>query len=261
MTRRVVSAFIGIPVLLAAIWLGEPWYSLLIATIAVWAAWEFYRMAGTPQPLTIFGILWTLLFIINASSSSPGTTQLLITAMVVLPLIGLILRSPTGNAWTHWASTMAGILYTGWMLSHLIWLRAFPDGRDWVILTVFSTFAADTAAFFVGRAWGKRLLAPSISPGKTCEGAIAGFLSAVIAAILLALVLGLSASYLQVLIIGSLVGVFAQFGDLGESMLKRGAGVKDAGKLIPGHGGILDRLDSVVFSAVVVYYYLVWIVL
>lgn len=263
MNQRVLSALVGIPILLAAIWFGEPWYSLLIAAIALAAALEFFRMApaNIGRALTLFGVLWTELFILNAYYPTPRSTPLLITSSVVIPLLWLTFRSRTENASTQWAWTMSGILYTGWMLGHLVWLRALSDGREWVILTIFAAFAADTTAFFVGSAWGKRPLAPSISPGKTWEGAIAGFLAAVIAAILLALIFRLPINYPQVLIIGSLIGVFGQLGDLGESMLKRSAGVKDAGRLIPGHGGILDRLDSVVFSVVVVYYYLTWAIL
>jgi len=161
----------------------------------------------------------------------------------------------------NWVWTLAGIIYIGWMLSHFIPLRGLEGGRDWVLFALFATFAADTSAFFAGRLWGSHSLASAISPGKTWEGAIGGFLGAIAAAlILIAILPSLSIPYWQGIVLGALVGIFAQLGDLSESMLKRSAGVKDAGKLIPGHGGILDRLDSIVFTVVVVYYYVIWVI-
>jgi phosphatidate cytidylyltransferase len=148
----------------------------------------------------------------------------------------------------------------GWLLGHWVLLMnsSHWDGRDWVLLAVFSTFAVDTAAYFAGRRFGRHSLAPAISPGKTWEGAVAGFLAAPGAVMLLAHVLGLEMGVERLALIGVLVGVFAQVGDLAESKLKRVTGVKDSGGLIPGHGGILDRLDSIVLTGVVVYYCLSW---
>ncbi|MDY6917761.1 MAG: CDP-archaeol synthase [Chloroflexota bacterium] len=112
----------------------------------------------------------------------------------------------------------------------------------------------------LGRAWGRHPLAPRVSPGKTWEGTIGGFLAAIAACLILAAVLPSVAVGWKVAVLGVLIGVFAQLGDLAESMLKRSAGVKDASRLMPGHGGLLDRLDSIIFSVVVVYYYVLWVV-
>ena len=131
-------------------------------------------------------------------------------------------------------------------------------GRDWVLITLLSTFAVDTTAYFVGRAFGKHKLAPNISPGKTWEGAIGGLTAGMAAVIILSLALGVEMGYGPLIIIGVLIGTIAQVGDLAESKLKRVTGVKDSGAIIPGHGGILDRLDSVVLTGVVVYYCLEW---
>ena len=133
-------------------------------------------------------------------------------------------------------------------------------GRDWVLLALFATFAVDTTAYFVGRAWGRHKMAPTISPGKTWEGAVGGLVGAIVAVIALALLLDIDISYSEMVILGFLIAVFAQLGDLAESKLKRSMGVKEAGNLIPGHGGILDRLDSIVFTGVVVYYCLRWFI-
>jgi phosphatidate cytidylyltransferase len=149
------------------------------------------------------------------------------------------------------------------MLSYWIGLNALENGRELVYLAVFTTFVNDIGAFFIGRAWGKHKLASTISPGKSWEGAIGGFLSAIIGALVIFAILTqfftLPFAYWQVILLGCLVGIFAQLGDLAESLLKRNMGAKDSGKLLPGHGGILDRLDSVIFVGPMVYYYVIWV--
>ena len=124
-----------------------------------------------------------------------------------------------------------------------------------VFLALFTTFSSDTTAFFVGRALGKHHLAPRISPGKTWEGAIAGVFGSIIVSLILVNLFGLPLSYGWTILLGLLVSIFGQLGDLVESLLKRNMGVKDSGRLISGHGGFLDRIDSVVFAGIVVYYY------
>ena len=156
-----------------------------------------------------------------------------------------------------WAASLAGIFYLGWLLSYWV-LIMNSYGRDWIYLALFSTFAVDTTAYFVGRAWGRRKMAPTISPGKTWEGALGGLVGAIAGVIVLALLLDVDISYAEMVLLGFLIAVFAQLGDLAESKIKRSMGVKEAGNLIPGHGGILDRLDSIVFTGVVVYYCLRW---
>jgi phosphatidate cytidylyltransferase len=151
---------------------------------------------------------------------------------------------------------MAGILYIGWMLSYWVDLRSLEDGRELVFLAMFTTFASDTSAFFVGRAWGKHALAPSISSGKTWEGAVGGLLSSIVVTLILGVIFKLPFSYWQIALLGFIISIFAQLGDLAESLLKRNTGVKNAGKLMPGHGGILDRIDSLIFTGVIVYYFL-----
>jgi len=158
---------------------------------------------------------------------------------------------------------MAGVLYIGWLLSYLVSLRGLEDGRNWIFLALFTTFASDTAAFFIGRALGRHPLAPNISPGKTWEGAVGGVLGAVLVSLFFVLPTPLSLNpYLnwgQAILLGLLVSVFGQIGDLTESLLKRNVGVKDSGTLIPGHGGVLDRVDSIVFAGVVVYYFALFV--
>ena len=219
--------------------------------------------ASKVPPLTYFGLIWTLLFILSPHFDYDTLIPLLLTSAVILPLIWLLLRPQKEGAFISWAWTIAGILYVGWLLSYLVALRGVDDGRNWVFLALFVTFASDTAAFFVGRAVGKHHLAPSISPGKTWEGAIAGVFGAIIVSLLFTLPHPLYLqhfNYWQAILLGLLVSIFGQLGDLVESLFKRNMGVKESGKLIPGHGGFLDRMDSVVFAGIVVYYYVIWVI-
>ncbi len=180
----------------------------------------------------------------------------------MLSLIWLLLRPRKNEAFAGWAWTIAGILYIGWLFSFMVALRDQPDGRNWVFLALFGTFASDSAAFLIGSTLGKHHLAPTISPRKTWEGTCAGILAAIIVSLLFLLPtpFQLNIPYWQAIIIGLLISVFGQLGDLVESLFKRNMGVKDSGRLIPGHGGALDRMDSIVFAGVVVYYYLIWVI-
>ena len=264
--KRIITALCGIPLLIAVIWFGEPWFTILVAIWGLLAVFEFYSMvaASKVSPLTYFGLIWTLLFILSPHFDYDILIPLLLTSAVILSLIWLLLRPQKERAFTGWVWTIGGILYIGWLLSHFVALRGLDDGRNWVFLALFTTFTSDTAAFFVGRALGKHHLAPRISPGKTWEGAIAGVFGAIIVSLFFTLpklftipnpVYLQNFSYWQAILLGLLVSIFGQLGDLVESLLKRNMGVKESGKLIPGHGGILDRIDSVVFAGIVVYYY------
>jgi len=259
--QRIITALWGIPLLIAAVWFGKPWFTLFVAIWGLLAILEFYRLVAVSKPpLTYFGLIWTLLFILSPHFKYEFLTPLLLSSAVILSLICLLFLPQKEGAFTSWAWTMAGILYVGWLLSYFVALRGLDAGRDWVFLALFTNFGSDTTAFFVGRALGRHHLAPRISPRKTWEGAIAGVFGAVIASLVLVKLLNLPLSYGQAILLGLTISVFGQCGDLVESLLKRNMGVKDSGKLIPGHGGILDRMDSVVFASLVVYYYVIWAV-
>jgi phosphatidate cytidylyltransferase len=287
MKLRVLTAVVGIPLLLAFVyfdfsvetsWFSQvPLFILAVGAAAALGAWEFYglgRHAGA-RPLTIFGIVWAVLFVVAALfngelASSPEAASHadwavggLLASAAVLPVVWLfVFRRDT---WLQsWVWTLAGILYLGWMVGHYVMLRQLDHGRELVILALFTTFACDTSAFFVGRAWGRHHMTPRISPHKTWEGAAGGFAGAVAAAAALCYLLNLGGwslplSYLEAVAVGGLIGVAAQLGDLLESLLKRRAGVKDSGNLLPGHGGVLDRIDSLVFTGVIVYYFVLWV--
>jgi phosphatidate cytidylyltransferase len=273
--QRVLSAVIFVPILFASIWFGNPWFSIVVAIAALLGVIEFYALVARREwhPLTFFGTLWTLFFIFNAYYAPKYSsnniyilvTSALIASAVALSLVRvLFLRSFGEKVMVSWAASVAGIFYMGWLLSYwVLIMNSYGgdwNGRDWVILALFSTFAVDTTAFFIGRAWGRHKMAPTVSPGKTWEGAIGGLVGAIVAVVALALILDIDISYSEMVVVGVLIAVFAQLGDLAESKLKRTMGAKEASNLIPGHGGILDRLDSIVFTGVVVYYCLRWFI-
>ena len=257
--HRVITALLGIPLLVAVIWFGEPWFTILVAVWGVLTVFEFFRLVAASKvlPLIYFGLVWTLLFILTPHFDYGLVTPPLLASAVVLSLIWILLRPQKETAFASWAWTIAGILYVGFLLSYLVALRGLDAGRDWVFFALFTTFGSDTAAFFVGRGWGKHHLAPAISPSKTWEGAIGGGMGAILVSLIFILPtpLSLPLNFWQAALGGLLVSIFGQLGDLVESLFKRNVGAKDSGKLLPGHGGALDRLDSVLFAGVVVYYY------
>jgi len=271
--KRIITSLWFVPLLVIVVWFGgEPGFTALMVIFGILAALEFYRMVAMSKapPLTYFGLIWTALFILSRNSELLAileprfnlslVTPLLLASAVVLSLIGLLSRRQKEGAFTSWAWTIAGILYVGWLLSHLVALRGLDAGRNWVFFALFTTWASDTTAFFIGRKLGRHKLAPNISPGKTWEGATGGILGAIIVSILFftATPFHLPLTYWQAIPLSILVSIFGQVGDLVESLLKRNMGVKDSGKLLPGHGGVLDRMDSIIFAGIVVYYYVIW---
>ena len=271
--KRIITSLWFVSLLVIVVWFGrEPGFTALMVIFGILAALEFYRMVAMSKapPLTYFGLIWTALFILSRNSELLAilesylkpvpVTPFLLTAAVVPPLLWLLSRRQKEGAFTSWAWTIAGILYVGWLLSHLVALRGLDAGRNWVFFALFVTWASDTTAFFIGRRFGRHKFAPNISPGKTWEGAMGGILGAIIVSILFftATPFHLPLTYWQAIPLSILVSIFGQVGDLVESLLKRNMGVKDSGKLMPGHGGVLDRMDSIIFAGIVVYYYVIW---
>jgi phosphatidate cytidylyltransferase len=263
--QRVITAAVGVPIIVITIWFGDPWFSILIAAATLAGTYEFYRMANFDRrdPLLYLGLLWALALVLSPHYSSIGFLSIVVTATMLISLICLLCRSPRENAFSNWAWMIVGALYVGWMLSYWLNLCDLPDGQSWVYLAMLTIFANDTGAFFVGRARGRHKLLPAISPAKTWEGAIGGLISAILGAIVITMILNLISpftfKYWQIILLGFLVSLFAQLGDLAESLLKRNMEVKESGNLLPGHGGILDRFDSLIFVGAVVYYYVVWV--
>jgi phosphatidate cytidylyltransferase len=258
LAQRVLSALVGIPVLVALVAWGPAWlFTVLVLGLAVGAQLELYRMFGAAgveadrAPGLLLGALVVLAFAAGRSVLLPLALSL---AVIVVVALGLRRDAASERAWAGVTLTLLGVCYCAWLLGHAIWLRALPDGRALTLFALGVTWCGESAAYFVGRRVGRHRLAPRLSPGKTVEGAVAQLIASVAAALagapFVPLVLPEAAA------IGVLLGVVGQLGDLSESFLKRSAGAKDAGHLIPGHGGLLDRLDSLLFNVPALYYWL-----
>ena len=265
MLPRVLTAAAGLPVLLAAGWFGVPWLTVLVAVAAILSVREFYRLFHTDDvslPVAL-GSLWALVFLAAQQlSDSTGTFLAACGGAIIVGTIVSILWIIGAYRGRHplraFAFLVLGPVAIGLSLAHVLALREFGvsdgSGRGWLLLALLVTFASDTGAFFVGHAVGRHPMAPSVSPSKTWEGAAGGFVAAVLAAVALATLLDLSIAPWQRLVTGACIGIAAQGGDLIESKLKRISQVKDAGSIIPGHGGILDRLDSLSLSIPTAFY-------
>ena len=281
MLQRSLTALVGIPILVGAIWLGAPWLTVLVVAVGLATIWELYRMtpAGVgPLPI-VLGAAWVLAMLSGAQAASGRDNFLIISGGVLaagsfVALLWFIAfyrgddsvgnkNIPIGLGYL-----ILGPIYVGFLLAHALMLREITGsgaeiegtsdfGRSWLLFALLVTFAVDTGAYLVGRSVGRRPMAPSISPNKTWEGSLGGFASAVAAALVLGLVFDLGVPAWQQAVIGGVVGVVGQWGDLIESKLKRIADLKDASSIIPGHGGLLDRLDSVLLTLPAVYYLIV----
>ena len=262
--QRLITALCGIPILIVVIWFDKPlpWFTIFMALWGAVAVYEFYNIIASSKvpPLTYFGIIWTVFFILSPHFEYGFLPLLIFASSVFLSPLLLMLRRRKELFFASWLWTMAGILYVGWLLSYLVALR-LEVGREWVLLAFFTVFGSDTTAFFIGKALGRHRLAPRISPAKTWEGAIGGLFGAVIVSLIVVTVFSMPLSFGQAIFLGFLVSIIAQLGDLLESLFKRKTGTKESGRLLPGHGGLLDRMDSVVFAGVVVYLYYVIVVL
>lgn len=254
---RILVALIGIPILLGASFLGGWWLTLLVATIACISLLEFYQLATrlNLKPAVIAGVFGGLTLVI-AAYINMGMVSWLGVVVTVGALIVFLINFPRMGL-ADIAVTLLGIWYIGGLMAYLPLIRLLPGGSGALIMTFFFTWAYDTGAYFCGSLFGRRHLWPRISPKKTRAGVIGGVIGTLVVAVALGPLLLPSLLSPWVLAgLAVLVAIAAQTGDLLESGLKRQAGVKDSGWLLPGHGGFLDRFDSLLMVAPVIYYYL-----
>ena len=238
------------------IWLGDPWFSLVACAAAVVAVFEFYRIAKHQniQPLIYPGIFFTILFVLQYHSPVPQTLAVLFALLVVLPLVWVLFKHDKDSTFINVAWTIMGVLYTGYMLSFYINIRNLPNGMAWAFLVLTCTAMCDVFAYAIGSRLGKHALLSSVSPGKTIEGALGGIAGSILFAVLLGILFNLPLNYPGMVLAGIIIGVFAEIGDLVESLLKRNMQAKDAGNILPGHGGMLDRIDSHLLVGPVAYF-------
>ncbi len=251
---RLASAIILIPIILGAVLLGGPPFLGLILAVVLICGYEFFdmtRRAGY-KPHFIFGLGLIVLLIAVAVVDSIRLRDAFAVAVVLSLLVAIFYRT---DKWIiNWGLTLAGALYIGVLGTYFVLVRALPNGQFWTSVLLLTTWATDTAAYIAGKSIGRHGFFTAISPKKTWEGAIGGWVAATVVMLVLGSLGGLPP--LVALGLGLGVGIAASFGDLAESVIKRQLGAKDSGNLVPGHGGLLDRVDSLLFAAVFGYYYL-----
>jgi phosphatidate cytidylyltransferase len=270
LAKRVLFAIAAIPVVAGAVWLGDAPLTILLSIAAALAAWEYARIAESAGARPMMG--WTIalaaLLPLAAHASRLGyrLPPLSWMAMLIPLLLSIALwrRGSEGKPIGSVATTLFGAAYTGGMLAFVYALRYHRftvdalGGTLLVALPVVLTWLNDSGAFFFGKAFGKKKLMPSVSPGKTWAGAVGALGVSVLSTWLLVRFVigpltGLGMTIVGGVVFGAAISVAAQVGDLVESMLKREAGVKDSSTLIPGHGGVLDRVDSLLFTVPLAY--------
>jgi len=258
--QRVITAVIAIPVVLAFVWFSG-WAGFAVAILVViLSVYELHNMMVHEgyHPLIWMSFALSILFLLAAMF--PQQRLLLLEVglsaalLITLPL--LFIRKKLDGAMVDWSLTLAIPIYLGWPMSVFLLLRGFQGGITpgfWWILTVFlGVWGFDTGAFFSGHFFGKHKLAPAISPAKTWEGVSGGLVFSIVAA-LICTTWTLGVPWYLAILLGILIGIAATLGDLAESLIKRQTHVKDSGQFMPGHGGILDRIDSLLFAVVVVF--------
>lgn len=270
---RILSTLVAVPILAWLIWYGSwPFLILIIAGILL-GLFELYNMPRV-KGLRILRITAMICGVVLALCAWQGNIyylNTLLTASILLLLAMQLFGKRPLETITNLSYTILGLVYVGWLLSHQLLLRKVLFGREYILLLFWITWFSDTGAYALGTTLGRHKLIPRVSPNKSIEGAIGGLIFSVASGLVAYFLLEESPflekwlsspglSLVHYLILGLILGIVSQFGDLCESLLKRGAEIKDAGGIIPGHGGLLDVMDSLLFTSPVMYYYVVHVV-
>lgn len=271
--KRILTATVALPILLYTVWNDIPYFFALLTAIAVLLGLqEFYNLASKLElrPQTILGYLAGTGVV---ACFTFRRVDLIIAVMAALAIVTLAIEvfraEDVNKVLPSVAATVFGVVYVALLAGFLVGVRMIPDTATTPVVSqlaakLMTTFFAmvmmtDTGAYYTGRTLGRHKLAPKVSPGKTIEGSIGGFITAAVAGIICKYAFFPEAPIAHIAILGAIIGIVSQIGDLAESLLKRGSGVKDSGAIFPGHGGMLDRVDSLLFCAPILYYYAEWI--
>ncbi|MCY3887060.1 MAG: phosphatidate cytidylyltransferase [Chloroflexi bacterium] len=271
---RVVTAAPTVPIVVVAILEGGGLWAAIVALTLVVAMIEFGAAVGISRRDPLLAILAAAAAAIPAVAllsdiprTWPLTAALLalaafpIAAGTGLRLGGLIEPTDIRALAPRLAYAVFALIYFAWLGSFLVALRELPQGEEWTLLALFAVMAADTGAFVVGKLGGRRLLVPQLSPNKTVEGALGGFAAGFATVLLINLLPDLNVPLEKMVILAFVLPLMAGIGDLAESTLKRSLNVKDLGGMLPGHGGVPDRLDSLLFGVPTVYFFVLWAVI
>lgn len=262
MMGRLVIAVPGIAVVILAVVIGGPVFALFALAVAIGALFEFYTLTAAFMPLRWAGYATAVLAVVLCLWVTPPERALILALAVGLGLLAAaaLLLARRDEITLRVAVTLMGTIYIAFPAGVLVLSRGLPDGGGAIANLLVGVWVFDTASYVGGRTWGRRPIAPRTSPGKTWEGFITGFVAGT-AGVWLA---GLYMDWIdwwQSIIVGFVICLAAYLGDLFESMIKRDAGVKDSGRILLGHGGVLDRFDSLLFASLAGYLATTWLVL
>ena len=254
---RILAGFVMIGVVLGAVFLGTYGVYALVLLLGGLALWEFRGLSDKMGSRAPSWLLFPLgaYFAFSGTVLKPVDVELVLSLALVIGLGTFLVVPGRRQGLSRWAMGVAGALYIGMPFNYYLLLYSSrPNGLIWTVFVIFAVIACDAAALLVGSRIGRHQFFANISPHKTVEGAVAGVLAAVFV-MLVGVSLVLGKPPVHAIVLGLLVGTAAQMGDLVESQMKRIAEVKDSSRLIPGHGGVLDRIDSILFPPIVVYLY------
>jgi phosphatidate cytidylyltransferase len=263
LAQRIWVGLVLIPVGVLTILLGGWSYLAIILIFLGMAAWEYthiFRIGGH-QPATAVVVGGTILLTLGRAHSEFASAPWLLSLLTLAAMAYHLWKYERGRdqAALDFALTIGGFMYLGWIGAYFLSLRSLPQGEWWTLIILPSVWVADTAAYFIGRRWGRHKMTPRLSPHKSWEGYIAGVIGAMLFGWLLTLLFSQITSLPDVfpawkgVFLGFVMGTAPILGDLGESMIKRQFGVKDSGHSLPGHGGFFDRIDSWLWAAVIGY--------
>ena len=267
LAQRVLAAAVLLPFGLAAIYFGGWIFAGVVLLILGLAAWEYGNLfrAGGYKPASIIIILGTLLLAAGRALGGFEYADWMISLVVLVSMAYHLVAFERGRdkSASDFAITLGGVMYLGWIGAYLISLRNLEEGMWWVLLVLPAVWLADGGAYFIGKAFGRHHMSPRLSPKKTWEGYLGGILVGTLGTALLAYLwgnlagTGTAITVINGAVLGLVLSVVTVLGDLGASMIKRQVGVKDSSNLIPGHGGVFDRIDSWLWAGVIGYYMIV----
>ena len=283
--NRLLSAAVLVPLILGVTYWGGLWFLGLILLVLTLSGHEYAQLLshaeGGPSAVGVVSAVW--LFALDAAFPQWQLLRPGLTLFLLSTLTWAVWRYDRGHTYavSDWAWTVAGSLYLGWMGAHFVLVRemgmaprasllapAQGEGLWWAILALSVAWLEDTGAYLVGQKWGRHRLSRLVSPLKTWEGFAGGVVWAVVSGVTITALVQVITPFFgpaprlslwDGLAVGLLIGLLSPLGDLGESLIKRQAGAKDSGNLIPGHGGMFDRIDSLLWAAVIVFYYAAWV--
>lgn len=265
LSQRLLVAILLVPPGVGLIVLGGWAFGLFVSLVLAVAAWEYWRLfrIGGYHPSALLLVGGTLALALTRVAWGLVPAEALLAGAVMLAMAVQVFgyQKSEQTAAVDFNINLGGLLYLGWLGSYLISLRALPDGQWWFLVVMPTIWLCDAGAYLVGSRLGRHRLAPLISPKKSWEGYLAGIVTGMLGAAGLAALWHLQAPAVTVekaLWVAAVVATLSPLGDLGESLLKRGFGVKDSSHILPGHGGVLDRIDSWLWAAPLGYYLILW---